>query len=88
LSYIAWTAREGVPSFSPVLGFAAMLPASALALWRLPRTPAGFAAATALLYLVFVAFNKQALYNYFVFVIGALCCAVAAAQPAPRPREE
>ena len=52
--------------------------AVALALWRLPRSPAGFAAAVALIFLVFFAFNKQAFCNYYLFVIGALCAAVAA----------
>ncbi len=63
------------------LAFAVLALAAVLALWRLPRTPAGFAAATALLYLFFVAFNKQAMANYYVFVLGALCCAVAATLP-------
>ena len=88
LSYMAWTARDGVPRFPPWLAYAVLAPAAALALWRLPRTPAGFAAATALLYLLFLAFNKQAMVNYFVFVIGALCCAVAATLPETPPAEE
>ena len=88
LGYMAWTARAGVPLLSPWLAFAVLAPAAVLALWRLPRTPAGFAAATALLYLFFVAFNKQAMANYYVFVIGALCCAVAATLPETPPAEE
>ena len=47
-------------------------------LWRSPRTPAGFAASLALISLAFFAFNKQAFCNYYFFVIGALCCAIAA----------
>jgi hypothetical protein len=54
--------------------------AIALALWRAPRTPAGFAAASALVFLVFFAFNKQAFTNYYSLVIGALCTAAAAAR--------
>ena len=50
-------------------------------LWRSPRTPAGFAASLALVSLAFFAFNKQAFCNYYFFVIGALCCAIAATTP-------
>jgi hypothetical protein len=60
------------------VAFAAMGVGMALALWRCPRDPAGFAAAVAMTYLPFIAFNKQAFANYYYFVIGALCCAVAA----------
>ena len=60
------------------IAFVAGALASALAVWRLPSTPAGFAAAVALTYLAFFAFNKQAFSNYYFFVIGAMCCAVAA----------
>ena len=48
-----------------------------------PRTPAGFAGGVALVYFAFFAFNKQAFENYYFFVIGALCCAVALT---PEPR--
>ena len=54
----------------------------AYSLWRSPRTPAGFAASLSLISLVFFAFNKQAFCNYYFFVIGALCCAIAAASQA------
>lgn len=86
LSYLVWLRhRHGVePGMAiPML---AMLAGMALALWRCPRDPSGFAAAVAMTYLPFIAFNKQAFANYYYFVIGSLCCAVAAA-PAPlRPR--
>ena len=39
----------------------------AVSLWRLPRTPAGFAAAVALTFFAFFAFNKQAFCNYYFF---------------------
>ena len=63
-------------------GWVALLavgPAAWLALRKLPRTPAGFAAGLALVCLAFFAFNKQAFCNYYHFVIGALCCAAGAA---------
>jgi hypothetical protein len=55
--------------------------ASALALWRLPRTPAGFAMANALTFMGFFAFNKQAFCNYYFFVIGTVCASLAAWLP-------
>ena len=48
-----------------------------LALWRAARTPAGFALGVSALFLAFFALNKQAFANYYFFVIGALCVAVA-----------
>lgn len=80
LSYPAWL-RLDEPQLATILGFGALLPAGLLVIWRAARTPAGFAAATGLVYLAFFAFNKQAFANYYYFVIGALCCAVAAIRP-------
>jgi hypothetical protein len=78
LSYLVWlTYNTGVQP-PAALGFLMMLPAVALTVWRGARTPAGFAAAVALVFLSFFAFNKQAFINYYFFVIAAMCCAVAA----------
>jgi hypothetical protein len=82
LSYVAWFARDAA-SYPPTwLALPAVLPALALVLWRAARTPAGFATAVAFVFLVFLATNKQAFCNYYFFVIGALCCAIAATRPA------
>jgi hypothetical protein len=85
LSYLAWWASLKGQQLPTWLGFAALLPALGLSLWRAPRTPAGFAAAVALTFLLFFAFSKQAFCNYYFFIIGALCCAIAAWKP---PRQE
>ncbi|HET8627489.1 MAG TPA: hypothetical protein VFL91_08720 [Thermomicrobiales bacterium] len=77
LSYVAWFARDGGPRLT-WLALPALVPATALALWRAARTPAGFAAAVACVFLVFLVTNKQAFANYYFFVLGALCCAIAA----------
>ena len=61
-----------------------MVPAIALALWRCPRTPAGFAAAVTVVYLTFFAFNKQAFANYYYFVVVTACWATAAVTPFAR----
>jgi hypothetical protein len=83
LSYLVWFTREhGAPPPMWVC-FAVTGAVTALCLWRLPRTPAGFAGSIAIVFLAFFATNKQAFANYYFFVIGALCCAIAA-QPVCR----
>jgi hypothetical protein len=84
-----------LPSYAILPAAVASLIALMIAVWRSPRSPAGFAASLALLSLAFFAFNKQAFCNYYFFVIGALCCAIAASTNAtacgragasPKPR--
>ncbi|MGN6696893.1 MAG: hypothetical protein ACTHMR_01935 [Thermomicrobiales bacterium] len=84
LSYVAWFARNAASHPPTWLALPAVVPAIALALWRAARTPAGFATAVAFVFLVFLVTNKQAFCNYYFFVIGALCCAIAATQPASK----
>jgi hypothetical protein len=81
LSYLAWWAARGHAPPSSVIPFAAATAASALALWRSPRTAAGFGATIALTFFAFFAFNKQAFCNYYFFVLGALFATVAAWHP-------
>jgi len=81
LSYLAVIARDCGRHPPLWLGFATLVPVTALGFWRAARTPAGFAAATAFLYLAFFAFSKQAFNNYYFFVLGALACAIAVARP-------
>src|SRR4051794_1213554 len=61
-----------------IVAFVALAVVMCIALARTPRSPAGFAAATALTFAVFFALNKQAFANSYYFVIGALATAVAA----------
>lgn len=82
LSYLVWIYHQWGWKGDAWVGFIAMLIGMALSLCRSPRDPAGFAAALALIYLPFIAFNKQAFANYYLLVIAALCC-VAAAMPHP-----
>jgi hypothetical protein len=79
LSYLVWIDHQWHHRYDVKVGFAAMAVGMVVALWRCPRDPRGFAAGLAAVYLPFIAFNKQAFANYYLFVIGALCCAVAAA---------
>jgi hypothetical protein len=85
LSYL--TLMAGPDGHAPVGAAAAFLAAAivaGLALWRAPRSPAGFALGLSATFLVFFCLNKQAFCNYYFFVIGALCIAVAASDTAPR----
>ena len=78
LSYLVWIYHQWGKQPGVWLAFAAMAVGMGVSLWRSPRGAAGFSGALALIYLAFIAFNKQAFANYYLFVIGALCCAVAA----------
>ena len=84
LSFLAWArggGREPLPAPMLAVPFVALALATAAVLWRCRHTVAGFAAGTALVFFAFFAFNKQAFANYYYFVIGAMCCAVATAAP-------
>lgn len=84
LSFIVWWGRNGhgeqvkLPNYAALPSTVASMIALLIALRRCARTPAGFAASLALVSLAFFAFNKQAFANYYFFVIGAICCAIAA----------
>jgi hypothetical protein len=78
LSFAAAIARAGGPRLTwlpLLLGPAAL----AVALWRAPRTPAGFAATAGFVFLVAFAGSKQAFCNFYFFPLAALCAAVAVA---------
>lgn len=81
LSYSAWfTIHTGMylPTCVPFL--AAGL-AMVMAIRPRNKNPASFPAGVALVFLVFFALNKQAFCNYYLFVIGAMCCAISASGP-------
>jgi hypothetical protein len=78
LSFLILWARTTGMAPSAVPGFVALLVVGALVLWRLRPSPANFAAAVAVSYFAFFAFNKQAFMNYYFFIIAALWCSVAA----------
>ena len=78
LSVLSWWANQGHEQPPVLISFVAASAASALALWRVPRTPAGFGTAVGMTLFAFFLFNKQAFCNYYFFVIGTLCASVAA----------
>jgi hypothetical protein len=81
LSGLSWWASRGHEPPPALISFLVAAAASIAALWRLPRTPAGFAMAIAMTFFGFFAFNKQAFANYYFFVVGALYATVAAWRP-------
>lgn len=87
LSYAALIAIVSGTQPSALIAIVAFGVMALLALWRAPRTASGFAAATALCFLVFFASSKQAFWGYYLFVIGCLCAAIAAALPVPQDRQ-
>ena len=78
LSYLALFSTDLPAYLTAGLSFLAAFLAIGFVLWRAPLNPSGFAAGVALVYIVFFAFNKQAFCNYYYFVVGAICCAIAA----------
>jgi hypothetical protein len=81
LSVLSWWAARGHEPPPAAISFVVAAASAVLALWRLPRTPSGFAVAVAMTLFGFFAFNKQAFCNYYFFVVGALYAAVAGWRP-------
>jgi hypothetical protein len=83
LSLLSLVAHSGGPRLGSWLTLLAGGAALAAALWRAPRTPAGFAASLAFALLAFFLFGKKAFANYYFFAIACLCTALALTDPAP-----
>jgi hypothetical protein len=81
LSYISATMENGQPVLPLWLNLAVIPVAWVVAAWRAPRTPAGLGMASALLFLLFVVFAKQAFCNYYYLVLGCICCGLAVLKP-------
>jgi hypothetical protein len=77
LSYLSWAARHDLGRGSFVWAMAAGLVALVAGALLTPNTPAGFAASLALSSFAAFAFGSKAFCNYYFFVVGALCCAIA-----------
>jgi hypothetical protein len=81
LSVAGFLRRHVGPMIAGGLPYFHLLVAMGLALWKAPRTAAGFASAVALAYVALFAVAPLAFCNYYFFIIGALCCAVAVSSP-------
>jgi len=85
LSYLAWAATHGMGQGSFVWALGAGAVAAVIAALATRNTPEGFAASVTFTTFAFFAFGSKAFCNYYFFVIGALCCAIAAVPLASRP---
>jgi hypothetical protein len=83
LSWLVWYFKQSGVKPEARVAFVAAGPTLVLALLLCPRTPSGFALGLAAVYLPIIAFNKQAFANYYLFVIGALACALGTLRPEP-----
>ncbi|HET6345832.1 MAG TPA: hypothetical protein VFH51_12925, partial [Myxococcota bacterium] len=77
LNFLAWYRQRSGTTLPFWLGFVAAVGASYLAYRRAPRSLAGFAYAFGFIFLVFIAFNRQAFCNYYYLIIAAMCAAAA-----------
>lgn len=80
LSYLAWLWWAGAKDLAPRLtwlAFVAVIPATVAALRWSPRGAGGFALALSLVLLAFLAVNKQAFCNYYMFVVACMCWSAA-----------
>jgi hypothetical protein len=82
LSFLTWAATNGYGEGSFVWAIGAAIAGAVLTLLATRNSPSGFATAIAVTTFVMFAFGSKAFCNYYYFVIGALCCAIAAF-PAP-----
>ena len=78
LSYLAWAAVHGMGQGSFVWAIGAGVVAAVVTTLSTRNTPEGFAASVSLTTFAFFALGSKAFCNYYFFVIGALCCAIAA----------
>jgi hypothetical protein len=83
LSYLSWAARAGWGEGSFYWAVGASLVGLGLAMWTAPNTAGGLAASLALVCLLAFGFGSKAFCNYYFFVVGALCCALAAEAHVP-----
>ena len=78
LSYLAWAAVRGMGHGSFVWAIGAGIVGAIISAITTRNTPEGFAASVTLTTFAFFVFGSKAFCNYYFFVIGALCCAIAA----------
>lgn len=76
-SVAGWLALHGVPLPS-WLGIPLALMAAVVVVWRAARTPSGFAAGVALVFVLFFAFRPEVMASQYAFVLAALYIAVGA----------
>ena len=80
LSFLSWAVRHGLGEGSFIWAAAAAAVGVALTMLVTPNTPAGFAASLAFSSFLAFAFGSKAFCNYYFFVAGAMCCAIAVSE--------
>jgi len=78
LSYLAWAAQHGMGRGSFLWAIGAGSVAAIITAATTRNTPEGFAASISFTTFAFFAFGSKAFCNYYFFIIGGLCCAIAA----------
>ena len=84
LNVTVWIARNTGFVVPTIVGFLLAAFAVFVALKRCERSPFGFASATAWVYFVFFLFGRQGFANYYLFVMCAMCCALATLEIEPQ----
>jgi hypothetical protein len=77
LSFLSATAVNGQPIWPVWIQLPLMLTVMALAWWKGPRGPVGFALAAAAMICTFFAFSKHAFCNHHFLTLGLACTALA-----------
>ncbi len=78
LSFLIWADRNGYGRGSFIWAVGAAVTAAIVSLVTTRNTPSGFATSTSLTMFAMFALGSKAFCNYYYFVIGAMCCALAA----------
>ena len=78
LSFLIWADRSGYGRGSFLWAVGAAIIAAVFSLFTTRNTPSGFATSTTITIFAMFAFGSKAFCNYYYFVIGTMCCAVAA----------
>jgi hypothetical protein len=78
LSFLIWADRNGWGRGSFLWAIGAAIVAAVFSLVTTRNSPSGFAASAALTMFAMFALGSKAFCNYYYFVIGAICCALAA----------
>ncbi len=78
LSYLALYANRTGVTPGASIGFVLAVVFIPLTIWRMPRSPAGFAMALAVVFMMFFAFSKGAFVNYYYLIIAAFCAGISA----------
>ncbi len=82
LGFYGYFYLKGFPALPVWLPFLFLPLGAWIGLRKAPSTPAGLAAATTNLFLLFFALAKQAAPNYYFMTMSMLCCTLAFAMPA------